>query len=134
MKEIPLILSFGKKTCSLALALSIILIISGVAAPLRATALYTFLGIWPLLMAVVTWLRMRGTSDPRILGRAMIHGGWIWASLGLGCVLLIASPYFKAGVPVYVVIPSTLIGVLLLILGLYTLMWANKRTGVPISM
>ena len=127
------ILSFGKKVCSLALAFSIVLMLSGIPAPARTCILYVFLGIWPLVMAIVTWARMRVAKDPVVLGRALIHGGWIWASLGLGSLLLTVSPYFAGGVPLYSVVLSLLMSILLLILGLYALIWSNKRTGVPIS-
>ena len=131
--EAPKILNFGKKVCSLGLTFSIVLMLSGIPAPARTSTLYLFLGIWPLVMAIVTWARMWGAKDALILGRALIHGGWIWASLGLGSVLLIISPYFTEGVFFYSVTLSFLMGILLLILGLYTLIWSNKRTGVPIS-
>ena len=70
-------------------------------------------------------------KDMYSLGASSIQGFWICASMGLGYTVSGPAPYFQALEITW--IPNVIIGLVLLLVGIYFLLTTSKETGVPLS-
>ena len=113
------------------LILGAISILDALPSPIRTQYLFFLLGGIVMLVSAISLLRVAVAKDTYSLGASSIQGFWICASMGLGYIVSGPAPYFQALEITWV--PNVIIGLVLLIAGMYFLLTTSKATGVPLS-
>lgn len=71
------------------------------------------------------------TNDVRKIAVPVMQSLWVFASMGLGYVVMALAPYFQIVLPIAVTL--FVIGWIMLLYGLYALLRISKQSGVPLA-
>jgi|GEM_PF-2379356 len=130
-EKISHVKSFALRMNLIVAVLTIISLLTTIGTNYRAQALLAVIAVAIILTVIVTVIRVKGASDPLLCGKAIVQGTWFWASFSLSYLIMTGSPYF--GMPMINVAINFLIGIIIIILGIYTLLRTKKETGVMLS-
>lgn len=122
---------FGRRTNLATAVLSIIALLTAIGLPLKAQLLLASIGVCIILTNIVTGIRVTGADDLRICGKAIIQGAWFYMSFSLSYLIMTPAPYFE--MPPLNMAVTSLIGIIILIVGAYSLLKTRKETGVMLS-
>lgn len=122
---------FGLRTNLAVAVLCIIALATAIGSTLRAQALLGLVAITIVLTVVVTARRVSRAKDVALCGKAIIQGAWFYMSLSLSYIIMPGSPYF--GMPTLSVAIDALIGIVIFLIGIYTLLKTRKETGIMLS-
>ena len=119
------------RTNAVVAVLSIIALATALGSTLKAQLLLASITIFIILTVIVTAIRVTATYDLALRGKAIIQGTWFYMSFSLSYIIMPAAPYF--GMTALSVGINALVGVVTLIVGVYSLLATRKETGVMIS-
>ena len=111
--------------------LAIISLATAIGTNYRAQALLALIAAAVILTIIATSIRVKLAPDVFSLGKAIIQGTWFWMSFSLSYIIMTGSPY--CGMPVINVMIDVVIGIVILMIGIYTLLKTKKETGVMLS-
>ncbi|MEW5922244.1 MAG: hypothetical protein AB1796_15140 [Bacillota bacterium] len=92
--------------------------------------MFSTLGILMLVAGILVFLA-RKENSLQSAGVKLVWSGWIALTMGVGGALLAPSSFYRlTGAVEAVMMVSFLIGA---VVGLYTLILANRKTGIPLA-
>jgi len=121
----------GLRTNLVTAILSIVTLATAVGSPLQAQLLLASIWVCIILTNILTIARVMGTDDLAICGKALIQGAWFYMSFSLSYIIMTPAPYFEMSNSSMVI--NALIGIIILIVGAYSLLKTRKETGVMLS-
>lgn len=130
--NLDLIKSRGRTLGAAALVLGILILAVGFQGNKYAAGLHGILGLLIAGAGVVIFTAC-GVGSLRVAGVRLVLSGWILLPMGVAGFLLTPGGFYAAGLGVgLLALEMALYGVTAVV-GLYTLVWANRETGVPMA-
>lgn len=130
-EKISSVKSFALRTNLIVAIIAIISLATAVGTNYRAQSLLVVIAAAILLTVVATVIRVKMAADIWDCGKAIIQGTWFWMSFSLSYLIMTGSPYF--GMPAVSVAVNIIIGIVILVIGVFTLVKTKKETNVMLS-
>lgn len=130
-EEIAAVRKFGLRVNSLVGILATFTLATMIGTPLQAGLLLTLIWICIILTLLISGLRMVKAENLKVYGKVTIQGTWFYMSLSLAYLIMTPAPYFQ--IPLFNVAIDTVIGIIILAIGTYSLIRTRRETGVMIS-
>ncbi len=74
---------------------------------------------------------LKRTNNARDIGRPAMQALWIGTSMGIGYLISAPAPYFL--IPLPILLALIVIGMILIIYGIYNLLKISRLTGLPLA-
>ncbi|MEM2104041.1 MAG: hypothetical protein QW717_04030 [Candidatus Bathyarchaeia archaeon] len=130
-EKISSVKSFALRTNLIVAIIAIISLATAVGTNYRAQSLLVVIAAAIVLTVVATVIRVKMAADIWDCGKAIIQGTWFWMSFSLSYLIMTGSPYF--GMPAVSVAVNIIIGIVILVIGVFTLVKTKKETNVMLS-
>lgn len=130
-EKISSVKSFALRANVIVAILAILSLATAIGTNYRAQALLAVIATAVILTVIATIIRVKMASDISICGKAIIQGTWFWMSFSLSYLIMPGSPYFN--MPTINVLVDVIIGIAILVIGIYLLPKTKKETGVMLS-
>lgn len=130
-EKISFVKSFAVRINVIVTILAIISLATAIGTNYRSQVLLGVIAAAIILTAIATIARVKRANDLLSCGKAIVQGTWFWTSFGLSYLIMTGSPYF--GMPIINVLVNFLIGIIVIVVGIYTLLKTKRETGVMLS-